>query len=145
MPLFPTQVPVWIILRSSTTNCPVFFLGTCRSVDWSLAQVCYFRYQGVSLPSPQCSMPRCCPQCPRESTLSGLTRHRKTCKTYQQSIDASVRLAQHAEHTNSIARRTALQAGQQVVGVEEADSERMQTDITVSSAFIVLTHGSYLL
>ena len=91
------------------------------------------------MPISQCSMPRCCPRCARESTPSGMTRHRKTCKIYQQFMDAGVRLAQYAEHTNSMARRTALQAKQQVFGVEEADAERMQTDITVSFAFIVST------
>jgi hypothetical protein len=34
---------------------------------------------------------------------------------------------------------TALQAEQQVVGVEEADSEWIQTDATVSFAFVIFT------
>ena len=70
-----------------------------------------------------------------------MTRHRKTCTKYQQFMKASVRLAEQA-------RRTALQARQQVVGAEESDAGQIQTDVNVSSAVIstqmVLTRRSLL-
>ena len=90
-------------------------------------------------------MSRCCSQCPRISSSSGISRHRKTCKIYRQSVDSSLRLAQ------SIAIRSGLQANQRVVGVKHSktDTERIQTDITVSHASIIfpqmiLTHYSPL-
>src|SRR6266700_1027725 len=45
-----------------------------------------------SMPISLCSMPQCCPQCPRESSVSGMSRHRKTCKIYQHFIDAGLRV-----------------------------------------------------
>ena len=92
------------------------------------------------------SLNRCCPQCPRESSPSGLTRHRRACKIYQQHINASLSLARYAEYKRGM---NALQAKQRVVDVEEADSERIQTDTTVSFSFsfftqIVLTCHSHL-
>jgi hypothetical protein len=93
----------------------------------------------------QYTMLRCCSQCPRTSSPSGLSRHRKTCKIYRQSIDSSLRPAQYAEHTRSIAIRTGLQVNQEGVGVEavegsKTDTEWIQTDITVSSTFIIFPH-----
>jgi len=75
---------------------------------------------------------RCCPLCPRESSASGTTRHRKTCETYQQFMDAGLRLAQQAT-------RSALQARRQAVEVEEAGTEWIETNVTVSFALLILT------
>ena len=63
-------------------------------------------------------MPRCCPPCPLESTPSGLTRHRRTCKINRRYLDAGRRV--YAE------RR-----------LRQADLDRIQleTDITISLSF----------
>jgi hypothetical protein len=132
---------------------------SCRGVDWLRCHNSDFkgilqkgtgrRYTNTGhkcahsthrIPISQCSMLRCCSQCPRISSSSGLSRHRKTCKIFRQSMDSSLRLAQYADHTQSMAIRTGLQANQQVVGVEAvegSDTERIQTDVTVSSIFII--------
>ena len=77
-------------------------------------------------------MPRCCPLCPRESTASGMTRHRKTCTTYQQFMEAGLRLAQEAT-------RTTLQARQQAVEVEEAGTGWIEPDVAVSFGLLIFT------
>lgn len=80
-----------------------------------------------------------------------MTRHRKACKIYQQYIDTGLIVAQYAQHAKSMAVRMASQANQQVTGVgeeaasqanqlygvEEADTEQIQTDFTVSFAFVI--------
>ncbi|KAI0271947.1 hypothetical protein BGY98DRAFT_184121 [Russula aff. rugulosa BPL654] len=78
--------------------------------------------------SSQCSMERRdqdCIQCPRESTPSGMARHRIACKYYRESMANNVRLAQYAE---LMARSTA----------EQALTELIQTNVTLS----ILTPGS---
>jgi hypothetical protein len=100
-----------------------------------------------------CDLKRCCPECPRTSSPSGMTRHRLACKIYQQHLEATIRLARYAEQHYS-RRMNTLQAKQRVVDVEEADSGRIQTDIAVSFSFsaapvstlthIVLTCHSHL-
>jgi len=67
---------------------------------------CKCIYHTISL-NMQYSMPQCCPQCLLESSSSGMSQHYKTCNIYWQFMDASLRVAQYAELTNSIARRTA--------------------------------------
>lgn len=64
-------------------------------------------------------MTRCCPPCHLESTPSGLTRHRRTCKLYRRYLDAGRRV--YAER------------------LRQADLDRIQleTDITVSLSFSI--------
>jgi hypothetical protein len=89
----------------------------------------------------QCS--RCCPICPRELSASGMTRHCRTCKTYQQFMDAGLRLIQQATRSALQARqqaaRTALQARQQAVEAEKAGTEWIDPDVTVSFASLNFT------
>jgi len=67
-----------------------------------------------------------------------MSRHHKMCNIYWQFMDASLRVAQYAELTNSIARKMASQVKQQEVGAEEEVTEWIQTCI-VSFASIVFT------
>jgi hypothetical protein len=102
-------------------------------------------HQHLNLAESLRSMPRCCPQCPRETlSPSGLNRHRQACKIYQQSIDSRSRLLQYTKQYKSIlTRRTNTvqpDSEQQIVDIEEPGPEAdfeleyasIQTDNTVS-------------
>src|ERR1700674_2223902 len=84
-------------------------------------------------------MEPCCSNCPRTSTSSGMTRHRQTCKLYKQFMAKCRRLAQSAEQTKSIARRTVLQATQQVVSVDTVEGADRRHYDSVSFTIVIST------
>ena len=79
----------------------------------------------------------CCPKCPRKSSLSGISRHRQSCKEYQLYLADRQALRHRVTDVLSKSSLRKVESLKAQRAEQEAESERMQMDDTVSSSYII--------